>query len=179
MKKLGIGALVGGLILFIWQFISWGLLDLHYSQMAYTPAQDEIMQALESSDITTGEYYMIRAPKGSDMEQQEQLMEERTGKPWALIKYRDSLNNNMGMNFIRALAVNIVACFILAWILMNFADLSMKTSILTSIGIGMMGYFTVTYLDSIWFESKTLPHLLDAILSWALVGGWLGWWLRR
>ncbi len=32
MKKMIVGALVGGLILFVWQFLTWGALNLHEAQ---------------------------------------------------------------------------------------------------------------------------------------------------
>ena len=108
MKKLIIGGLVGGIILFIWQFLSYGVFDLHYSQMAYTPEQEQIMDCIQASELKEGEYYMIRAPKG-DADTQESLMEERLGKPWAMIQYHDALEHNFGMNVIRAIVINFAA----------------------------------------------------------------------
>ena len=177
MKKLIIGALVAGLILFIWQFISYSMLDLHYDQMAHTPAQEEIMEVLEEN-LTDGEYFMIRAPK-ENPEQQMELMEERIGKPWAMVQYHSLLVHNMGMNMTRAFLVDVLAAFILCWILMNYSNLDMKSSLLTSVGIGVVGYLVINYLDAIWFSTNSLPDLLDAIVPWALTGAWLGWWLPR
>ena len=54
MKKLFVGALVGGLILFIWQFLSWSLLNIHLPEMQYTPAQDEILSALSEAGLEEG-----------------------------------------------------------------------------------------------------------------------------
>lgn len=178
MKKLIIGALVSALILFVWQFMSYGLLDLHYSQMAYTPAQEEVMKVLQEEDVPEGEYYMIRAPKG-DTEMQNQLMEERIGQPWAMVQYHHNLQHNMGMNMLRAILLNLLIGLIVCWILMNYADLNMKRSILTCLGIGITGYLVINYLDSIWFKTNSLPDLLDAIVPWTIMGGWFGWWLKR
>lgn len=178
MKKLIIGALVTGLILFIWQFLSYGLMDLHYSQMAYTPAQEEIMKTIEAQNLEDGEYYMIRAPK-ENPDLQNQLMEERLGKPWAQVQYHSSLEHNFGMNMFRALIINILIGLILCWILMNFASLNMKTSVLTCLGIGIIGYLVINYLDSIWFQTNSLPDLIDAIVPWTVIGIWLGWWLNK
>ena len=178
MKKLTIGALVGGILLFIWQFLSYGVLDLHYSQMSYTPAQEEIMECLENANLEEGEYYMIRAPKGNE-EIQEELLEERMGEPWAMIQYHNELKYNFGLNVSRALVINIVAIFILAWILSQFAEITMKNACLTSLGVGLIIYFTSPYLDTIWFSTNSLPDLLDAILPWTLIGAWLGWWMNK
>ena len=177
MQKLIIGSLVGGLILFIWQFLSYSTFDLHYNQMAYTPNQDEIMSCLDGK-ISEGEYYMIRAPKG-DMEGQARVMEERLGQPWAAIQYHDSMENTFFSNLGRAFVINTLSIFFLSWIMLKMVDLTMKDAIITSVMVGLIGYFTINYLDTIWFKTDSIPDLLDAIIPWALTGAWLGWWLRR
>lgn len=178
MKKLIIGALVAGLILFIWQFLSYGLLDLHYSQMSYTPAQEEIIKVLQDEGVKDGEYYMIRAPKDQP-EIQNQLMEERVGQPWAMVQYHSNLQHTFGMNMFRAIIIDILIGLILCWILMNFSQLNMRTSILTCVGIGIIGYLAINYLDSIWFQTNSLPDLIDGIVPWLVLGTWFGWWLNR
>ncbi len=45
-QKTIIGALVGGVILFIWQFLSWTMLNLHGESQKYTAKQNEILQYL-------------------------------------------------------------------------------------------------------------------------------------
>ena len=177
MKKIIIGSLVGGLILFIWQFLSYSTFDLHFDQMAYTPNQEEIMSCLEGK-ITEGEYYMIRAPKG-DMEEQGRLMEERLGKPWAMIQYHNSLENTFGSNLLRAFIINSLAIAFLCWIMMQMSDLSMKNAIITSVMVGLIGYLTINYIDGIWFKIGTIPDLIDAIIPWAAIGAWLGYWVNK
>ncbi len=177
MKKLIIGAPVGGLILFIWQFLSYSTFDLHYNQMSYTPDQEEVMTYLESK-MTQGEYYMIRAPKG-DMEEQSRLMEARLGKPWAMIQYHEAMENTFFTNLIRAFIVNSLAIGFLCWIMMQMADLTMKNAIITSILVGLIGYLTINYIDGVWFQIGTIPDLIDAIVPWAATGAWLGFWLKK
>ena len=46
MNKQLVGTLVAGLILFLWQFVSWNVLQFHRAEMEYTPKQDQIMEAL-------------------------------------------------------------------------------------------------------------------------------------
>lgn len=46
MKKLIIGAVVGSILLFFLQFLSWGLLNIHKNEMSYTEKQDTILQFL-------------------------------------------------------------------------------------------------------------------------------------
>ena len=178
MKKLIIGALVGGLILFIWQFLSYGLLDLHYPQMAHTPHQSEIMDFLNNQEMVEGEYFLPRPSKESTVDHQE-YQQKNLGKPWAIIQYHDSMDESFISNLIRALITNSLAVGILCWFLLQYADLTMRLAIFSAIGVGLITYFTANYLDTIWFKTDSIPDLIDAIIPWALIGCWLGWWLRR
>ena len=178
MKKMLIGALVGGLILFVWQFLSWGLINLHESNMQYTENQDVIMEVL-SANLEEGSYFLPTVPKGTPQEESQKFMEEHMGMPWATISYHEEYSNNMAMNMIRGYAVDFLSVLFLCWILLKFADLTFSNTVLSSLAVGFIGYFTVNYLNSIWFEGNTLADLLDAVVNWGLVGVWLGWWLRR
>lgn len=177
--KITIGALVGGLILFIWQFMSYGpVLDMHYSQMEYTPHQEEIMTFINGLDLEEGEYFMPRVAK----EQADDLQEfqlEQLGKPWAMLQYHESLEHNFFSNLVRALITNSLAVAILCWILLQYAELTMRNSIISALGAGLIGYFLTNYLDAIWYQTNSIPDLIDAIVPWALTGAWLGWWLKR
>ena len=173
-----IGALLGGLILWVLQFLSWGMLDLHYNEMAYTDKQDVLLEALNNANLAEGDYFMPRAPKG-DMEAMEAMQEEITGKPWARIQYRKSLDNAMGMNMARGFAIDVIAAFLLIWIFGKMDRPSMSTIVTTCIAIGVIGYLLISYLNSIWFEGNSLMTLIDSIISMGIVGAFLGWWLNR
>ena len=179
MKKLIIGAIVGSLILFIWQFLSWAMLDLHGSQMEYTSQQDAILEALASAELEEGDYFVPRAPRGAPDEEAQAVMVANEGKPWALIQYRKSMTNQMGMNMFRAWAIALVSVLFLAWLLAQFAELNLKKAVMAAISVGIIGYLTIPYLNSVWFEGNTMPDLIDAIVPWAVVGCWLGWWMNR
>ena len=178
MSKTIIGTLVGGLILFIWQFLSWGVLNLHADEMMYTEHQEEILTLLNEK-LDEGTYMLPMSPPGASQEVQQQTMENNIGKPWASIAYHKSMSNNMGMNMIRSLIINCLAVFLLCWLLGKIPELDMKTSILSTLAVGMIGYFINTYINSIWFETSTIVTLMDTIVSWGIVGSWLGFWLNR
>lgn len=179
MKKQLIGTLVGAVILFVWQFLSWSLLPVHQSEYGHTPNQDKILEFLGQNLSEEGTYMLPVPPPGSSQEQQMALMESSAGKPWASISYHKSLNTAMGMNMFRGFVVDLLAVFLLMWLLSKFAHQSMQTSLQAALVVGIIGYLTIPYLNSIWFETNSLGHLVDAIVSWGLVGAWLGWWQGR
>jgi hypothetical protein len=178
MKKLFIASLVGGLLLFIWQFLSWSILGLHAEMQSYTPKQEEILKAL-GDNLEEGFYYMPAAPPGTSFEEETKLMESSAGKPWAQVYYHKSMNTNMPLNMGRGILVDILAVLLLSWVILKMGNPSTQTIIASSLAIGTIGYLTGIYTNSIWFEYKTMADLLDTIVSWGLVGTWLAWWLRR
>lgn len=179
MNKQLIGTLVAGLILFIWQFISWNVMNLHQAEMQYTPKQDQIMEALTQLDLEEGHYFVPTVPPGASMEDQEKLMESMVGKPWATVSYHQAFEVNMGMNMTRGFLLDLVSAFLLIWVLMKFRENNFMTSLLASLAVGSIGYLTIPYLHQVWMETDSTGYLIDTIVQWGLVGAWLGWWLNR
>lgn len=178
MKKQLIATLVGGLILFIWQFLSWSMLNVHASEFQYTANQDKIMENL-TANLEEGSYFLPGLPPEATQEEHQAAMENNVGKPWATISYHKSMQMNMGMNMFRGFVADLLAAFFLVWVLMKFAALDFKTALLASLAVGATGYLTTSYLNSVWFESNSIGHLIDTVVQWGLVGAWLGWWLPR
>lgn len=179
MKKQLIASLVGGLILFFWQFLSWALLNIHGAEFQHSANQDKIMETLAQNLDNEGGYLLPQPAKGSSSEEQQAFMEQNMGKPWATITYHKSMEANMGMNMFRAILVDFIAVFLLVWLLLKFANLDFKTALLSSWAVGAIAYLTIPYLKNIWFEENTVGYIVDLAVQWGLTGAWLGWWLTR
>lgn len=180
MKKTVIGSLVGAIILFLWQFVSWTAAELHRPAQAYTPKQDSIMQFLNSQFTEDGSYFLPTYPEGASMEEQQKLAEACIGKPWAQIHYHKSMDMNMGMNMGRGLAINIVILLLVCWLFKQMSSPSFTTILSATVAIGLIVFFNRPYTNHIWFQSRDLmAYLIDAIVGWGLTGLWLGWWLKR
>lgn len=165
--------------MFLWQFLSWSVTGIHGDEMKYTDKQDAILQALSQQNLEEGTYFIPQAPPGSSSEQMQAHVNNSVGKPWAQIHYDTSMSGNMGMNMARGFLIDLVAVFLMVWLLGKFQRLDLKTALLSSIAVGVIGYLTIPYLNSIWFETNSIGHLIDAIGSWGLVGLWLGWYLPK
>lgn len=173
-----IGALVGAVLLFIWQFISWGVVNFHSGEQQYTVHQDSILSTL-SEKLEEGTYFLPNLAPGADEQARKQYMKDYTGKPWAVVSYHKSMEADMTMNMIRAFVADLVAVIFLIMILVQIRELNFMKSFCFSITIGLIGFLSVTYLNTIWFKNPALDDLLDVFVSWGLVGAWLGWWLPR
>lgn len=177
MKNLIIGGLVGAIILFVWQFVSWSFTGIHTSEIQYTPNQDEILAALDGK-LDDGTYFLPTVPPGTPREEHEAAMQEAVGKPWAVINYHEELAPSMTMSMIRGFVANFLAAVLLCWILMKFETVDLKTGVLTALAAGFIGYLTISYINSAWFDTSTMPQLIDTIVQWTLCGAWLGYYLQ-
>ena len=118
MKKVIIASVIGGLILFVWQFLSWTILDLHRPMQNHTPKQQEILSFL-GENLEEGNYLLPTLPVGTSWEEGEKQMKEAMGKPWAEIRYHKAMNTNMGMNMARGFLVDMIVVFLLCWFLLS------------------------------------------------------------
>ena len=79
MQKQLIACLVGSIILFIWQFLSWGPLNVHGAENTYTPHEEKILTFL-SENLTEGEYFLPGIPPNISEEEYQALMPKWEGK---------------------------------------------------------------------------------------------------
>jgi hypothetical protein len=182
MKKNIIGAIVAGIILFICQFLSWTVLNLHKAQQTYTPKQDSILTYLGTQLSEDGAYFMPGFKPGTPRDEMEKQMPSMEGKPWAQVVYHKSLEgmNKMFRNMGRGLLVNIVIFWLFCWLLAKIPTASFGTIFMGSLGTGIIVFLNAPYTQHIWFGSFDLmAHFTDALCGWGLAGIWLGWWLPR
>ena len=147
--------------------------------MAYHPNGEAVVEALAANIEEDGSYFMPMADPTLPRAEQEAYMAKMEGKPWAIIKYRKAFSMDMSMNFVRGFLIDFIAVFLLCWILGKVNGLNMQTTVMISVAIGLIGYLSIAYLNTVWFEGSSIPDLIDAVVSWGAVGAWLGWYLNR
>lgn len=180
MKKTIIAALVGGIIMFLWQFLSWNISGLHEAAQQHTPQQEKIMTHLNSLQLKEGGYIIPMPPPNASMDEWTKTMEAAEGKPWARVEYHAALTENMAMNMTRGLITNVLTILLLCWMLMRFNHRSFATILTASLCTGLIVFLNVPYTNYIWYHSFDIwGHLADAVISWGLVGLWLGWYLKK
>ncbi len=178
--KIFIGSLVGAIILFMWQFLSWTVLDFHWPAQQYTPKQDSIIAYLGTQFDSSGGYILPTVPKGSSSDDMKKLDESSRGKPWVQIQYHTSLDTNMGLNMAKNLATNFVMVLFFCWIISGYATNSFGKTLLAAILLGLIIFLHASYTENIWYETFDLKgHLADFLAGWGATGIWLGWWLNR
>lgn len=180
MKKLLIGAIVGGIILFICQFLSWTVLNWHGDAYQYTDKQDAILNFLNTQLDKPGQYHLPDLPPGSSNEQHEALMKSMDGKPWALIQYHQAFKMSMGSNMIRGLIVDMLIVAFFCAIISRMNSLNFTAILISALFVGMIVFFNVPYTHHIWYQDFDLmAYFADCIVGWGLIGIWLGFLYGR
>jgi magnesium-transporting ATPase (P-type) len=183
MKKTIIGSIVGALIIFIWQFLSFALLNFHKPAQQYTEKQDAIMSFLESQGLKEGGYFMPGVPETASQSEAQEVMKASDSKPWARIEYHNKAENStnaMVMNMVRGFLVNVVIVFLFCWLIGKITNPGFGIILGGALAIGIIGFLNQPYTGFIWYKSFDIwASFLDAIVMWGLSGIWLGWWLRR
>jgi hypothetical protein len=180
MKKLLIGAIVGGIILFICQFLSWTVLNWHDDAYQYTDKQDAILNFLNTQLDKPGQYHLPALPPGSGNEQHEALMKSMDGKPWALVQYHQAFKMSMGSNMIRGLIVDMLIVAFFCAIISRMNSLNFTAILISALFVGMIVFFNVPYTHHIWYQDFDLmAYFADCIVGWGLIGIWLGFLYGR
>jgi hypothetical protein len=182
MKKWLIGSLVGAILLFGWQFLSWSVLHLHVSEAKYTTAQDSVLNYLSSSLKEDGIYMLPTVPPGSSEKEGMELGKKMNGKPWATVMYKTAFKYDMARPMIRGFLVDLFLVFSLIYILTRGGIPAGYRIFAGSIALGLVTFLWGPYTQHNWFQTPTASlhgHLIDAIAAWGLTGIWLGWWLNK
>ena len=180
MKKLLIGAIVGGILVFGWQTASWTFLNLHGKEMQQAKNQDSILNYLNTQFSEDGQYVIPRANDNASQKEMEDFQKTMTGKPWAVVTYHKAYKADMVMSGIRGILSTILGVLFVCWVLMKQTSVSFGTTFISCILIGIAGYLYIPYAGHIWMQVPgAMKNFIDVLISWGLCGLWLGWWLNR
>jgi len=171
MKRKLLFSLIGAIIIFAWQFLSYAMPNFHKSASRYTPAQDSILKVLASQGLGEGMYMLGQPDPSLSRAEQEASMEKMQGKSWAVINYHETNAMSMAMNMSRGFMVCFVISFLLFWIFLQQKDPTLMNRLLLSTAVGIIGFFFVPYTNFIWYKAPDIfAHFADAIVPWAILG---------
>ena len=175
-----IGSLVGAIVVFVWQSLSWMMLGVHDKQMKYTPAQNEIMSVLTANLTEEGLYAL---PSAATNKEKEAMMKDMEGKPWASIIYHKAYDGSMTMRIIRAFLVDLFLVVTLIYLFTRGGTVPIPRRIFSgAFAFGLAFFLAGEYMGRVWFDlpwHMIIGNLIDNLVAWSLCGIWLGWWMNR
>lgn len=171
MKNKLLFSFIGAVVIFVWQFISFAMPNLHKSSMEYTELQEKLLQSFQEAGLSEGMYLLGQPDPSLSSEQQAEAMKSFEGKPWAVINYHEKNDTGMAMPMIRGFLVCFVLSFLLYYLFLQQKNPSLKNRIYLSLSVGMIGFLFVPYTNFIWFQAPDIyAYFADAIVPWLILG---------
>ncbi len=177
MKRILLGGLIGGAILFLWSFVAWVLLPLHSSTLHGIPNEDAVIATLQQSLDHTAVYMFPHNPgMGSDAATQSAWEEKMRRGPAGLIIYTPvGSDPMMTKQMVVGLILDILAALLVAWLLTR--STAFGSSYLTRVSFcGLFALF-LTLFDhlSMWNwmgypGDFTIGLILDSFIGLLLAG---------
>ena len=174
MKTFLLPTVLGGVILFFWQFLSFAAINLHGDAQEYTPLDRDILAHLAELKLEEG-MYALGSPSPEERADPEGLgaeyMARMEGQPYAVLNYQLEWRGNMSPNLIRSLVMNLLTSGLLIWLLGQLQNPSLFRRVMLAVAVGMVGFMFFPYSNFIWFKNPDIfAHLVDALVPFSVVG---------
>ncbi|MES2680858.1 MAG: hypothetical protein V4635_13280 [Bacteroidota bacterium] len=186
MKKNIIATIIGTIILFGWQALSWMALPVHNDTMKYSAGQQEVMTALQKNLPASGTYYLPGADPAVKLssEEMESFYKAQIGKPWALVFYNTSFEGMSPSNMINGILLNLLSVVLVIALLhmskakeKQFAAIFGLVMILPVFVILQSVLQNANWWSFPWHFIK--GTIVDLIFGWLLCGLYLSWHFRK
>lgn len=174
MKNLLFSSLVGGLVLYIWSFVSWMAIPWH--DIRELPNGEEVAAVLKNENMEKA-VYTFPYTMGNDQAKMDKAMQQyQSGPRIHMMVYDPSGGDPFSVKmFIGGLIIDFLLAFIACYLLMisfdKFPTLSSKLKYFL-----MFGAFTALsapLMEWNWWEFPTaysITNSLDLIIAWLLAG---------
>jgi hypothetical protein len=187
MKHIIVGGIVGGIILFLWGWMSWTVLPLHNSSVRAIENEDRVAEVLSTSIGAHGVYVLPHVPdQNADMSAEELqiAMDDWTKKyqqgPLAMIVYDPrGADPMMPSVMVNGFVINVLAAMMVVWLLSR--STAMTASLVGRISycgvIGVLISFSSHLMMWNWMNfplDYTTAMVADTVIGWLLAGAGIG-----
>lgn len=169
-KKLWISSILGTIIIFIWNALSWMVLPLHDNALRTLP--DEVLRTPEANKITLadGVYHYPGVPKYNSEEAMNTLEQKLQKDPKiTLMVYRNAPNKPFDpLVFLESLVLNFISVIALLFVLYHTKKKSLQNMIKYSLAVAVILMVMVDFAQMLWFQfplDYTLANIFDRLVS--------------
>ena len=181
LKQIIIGGIVGGIILFLWGFFSWAVMDWHHATLKSHEGINKVVENIDKHLPGTGVYYFPPITfELDDEEKMEAWTELHRTKPHGMIFYVATPGDPMPpirlvRGFLADVIASMMATILLVMALPNLSSYWNRVIYVTSLGV--FAIMSVHLVNGVFHDmppSWTAGVGLDLAASWLLVGLALG-----
>ena len=173
MKILIKGALIGGLVAFIWTNISWMVLPWHGWTIDKLSNEAPIAESLKNN-VTKSGLYILPWKTEKTKEAMEEVNKKMEKGPYAfMVVHPDGFKKSMTKMMLFGLLTNILIAFILTYLLTKTKGLSYIHKVGFVKMAAVAGALVIVVPNLIWWQfpvAYTLVTIVDTALTWGFAG---------
>lgn len=175
MKKIVIGGVVGGLIVFVWGFVSHVVLPLGEIGFDSLPNDQPVISALEGSVPESGLYFFpgFEDHRNATKEEQAAHAARVAEGPSGIVVYRAEGVEMMAPSYlVNEFVTSTVAALVAAWVLASLVG-GYGKRVLVVAGLGLFAFASILLSYWNWYgfpTDYTLANGFGEIFGWLLAG---------
>lgn len=178
-KALWKGTLLGGATLFVWSFLSWGVLPWHNWAMNNFTEEEKVAEVLLANAPASGIYTHpgFLPPKGATPEQikaWEADFEARVKKgPWAFVAIVRGNSGPTPMTFVNGLLYQLLGALGVTWLLLKTTGLSFwgRAGFCVVFAVAAGAVTHLPYWNWLGFSPiSTVISFADLVVGWFFAG---------
>jgi hypothetical protein len=176
MKQLLIAAIIGGIILFVWGWLSWSVFPIHNSSMKSIENEEAVISTMHVNMTQEGVYVFPGMPATQDQAAVDEWTQKNKQGPIGMIIYNpEGSEPMMASQMIVGIIISIISSYLAAWFLSRSTAAS-STYLARVAYCGMLGIFVSLVSHVVnwnWMGyplDYTTSWIMDAVIGWILAG---------
>ena len=173
MRVLIKGALIGGLIAFIWMNISWMVLPWHFMTISTLEDEAPLAKSLKNNVPENG-LYILPWTTDKSKEGMEAFNKKMEVGPYAyMVVHPNGFSQSMPKMMFFGLLFNVLVAFMLTYLVSKASGLTYFQKVRFIKLAGLAGALIIVVPNLIWWQfplAYSLVTLIDAGITWGLAG---------
>jgi hypothetical protein len=172
-KKLLLGAIIGGVILFIWGAISNMLLPFATAALQRFNDEEAVKQTIVANAPRSGVYFLPYMQEGLTEEQQNAAFERAMQGPVLFVSIRLGQARSFGSLLITQFLIDVLAALLLTALLLSLRPMGYAQRVLFVVGVALVVGISALLPDWNWYNfspAYTAGEFFGLLIGFALAG---------
>lgn len=168
------GAIVGGIIVFIWGFFSWMVLPWHNSTMSSFKNESAVAKVIKENATGDGMYMMPYCSPNQTTDEKEAAMQRMQTGPFMFASIKPMGSGMMSAgHFVKSLIIQVISAGIITWLVTRTRGLNYTQRVGYIAMIAFFAGFVVNMPAWNWMGFSTryvVVGILDLVIGWTIAG---------
>jgi hypothetical protein len=179
MKSLILGTILGGLVAFLWSFVSWEVLPWHEKALLTFHDEDDVATVVAAHTTQSGTYLLPGGPSQEGMTREQKkaaeaaLMQKMQRGPVMFAAVRREGFGSYSRGLITQVLCQLAAAFLLTWLLLQTRGLSYGRRVAFLAVAGLAAGVIADLPNWNWWGfsgTYTAVNVADYTLTWLFAG---------